>query len=181
MDNANLLSITDPKAQIKALELQHNREMAELEVRRIEAENERIRLQIQEKGVGVDTRELERKQRLLNRYNELMREFVESCQKSSWHESEIEDYLDRCEALKVKIEEYCKLRYIKPETLQIYVNLGKMIKQMKDAYNSIGFLSSRHEFNLCDKSKKRWEDTKLESFDTAVIVLGEEPEEEIED
>lgn len=53
MDKATVLSITDPKAQMKALELQHSREMAELEVRRMEVENERMRLQIQEKGIGV--------------------------------------------------------------------------------------------------------------------------------
>ncbi len=181
MDIANVIQITDPKAQVIALELEHSRAMAELDIRRLEAENERIRLQLQERSVGVDTLELERKQRLLNRYNELVTEFVESCQESTWHESEIEEFLDRCEALKVKIEEYCKLRYIKPETLQIYGNLGKMIQQMKNAYNSIGIFSSRYHFDLCDKSKKRWQDTKLESFDTAVIVQGEEPEEEIEE
>jgi sugar-specific transcriptional regulator TrmB len=179
METLKNFQITDPEVQRTAIELEHQRQMVELELRKLEAENERRRLDLVSKN-SVFGRDVEFQQRLLNRFNELITEFAESCQKSTWHYKELKDFLARANDLKTKIETYCNARYIKPETLQLYQNLKKLIEFTKASYDSMGAFQHRLTFDLCDKSRKNWERMQLQSFDVATITEIDDNEEFLE-
>ncbi|MEZ4904324.1 MAG: hypothetical protein R2822_22530 [Spirosomataceae bacterium] len=117
----------------------------------------------------------------MNRFNELITEFAESCQKSTWHYKELKDFIARADDLKAKIETYCNTRYIKPNTLQLYQNLNKLIDFARKSYNDMGAFQHRITFDLCDKSRKNWERMQLQSFDLATITEIEDTEELFED
>lgn len=178
METLKNLQITDPEVQRTAIELEHKRQMAEIDVRRIEAENERKKLERTVSNSSLN-RDVEFQQRLLNRFNELFIEFTESCQKSTWHYKELKDFIARANELKAKIDTYCNERYIKPNTLQLYHNLNKLIDFTQTEYKGMGAFQYRITFDLSDKSRRTWERMQLTEFDVAFVHNLDSNESEI--
>ncbi|MFN8344048.1 MAG: hypothetical protein U0X91_03550 [Spirosomataceae bacterium] len=157
-----------PDLQLTVLRMNYVREMSLLKVREMEAENERLRLNLALKNSAtVYNTELE--QRLLNRFNSLIKEFSECCQKCRWEKAELQEFILSATALKAKIELYCNFCYQQPDTLQLHQHLKRLIDFTAKAYADSEVSAKYITFDLNDRSRKNWEQMQLIVFDTAFI------------
>ncbi|WP_157607694.1 hypothetical protein [Runella limosa] len=160
--------IADPKLLRVALKLEHVRKMEELNIRKMEAENERKRLDLVIINDSL-SHDIEFQKRFTNRFNELITEFTESCQKSKWQVDELKEFVSRALILKIKIESYCNYRYIVPQTLQLYHNLQNLIDYGQSKMTKVKTNQQLITFDLTDKARKKWENMKVPCFEAAFI------------
>ncbi|AYQ32326.1 hypothetical protein [Runella sp. SP2] len=160
--------IFDPQLLLIAIKLEHLRKMEELAIRKIEAENERRRLDLVIINDSL-SHDIEFQKRFTNRFNELITEFTESCQKSTWQLDELKEFVSMALMLKMKVESYCNYRYIVPQTLQLYHNLQKLIDYGQGRLTKVGVNQELITFDLTDKARKKWENMKVPCFEAAFI------------
>ena len=160
--------IADPKLLRVALKLEHVRKMEELNIRKMEAENERKRLDLVIINDSL-SHDIEFQKRFTNRFNELISEFTESCQKSKWQVDALKEFVSRALVLKMKIESYCNYRYIVPQTLQLYHNLQNLIDYGQSKLAMVRANQQLITFDLSDQARKKWENMKVRCFETAFI------------
>lgn len=138
--------VLDRDVQLKALEFDHERKMAEMELRKeevaiqrqkfkvkeLEAQNQRTALDADERLAEREEQRLNertenRKAVLVSKFNRLVQELLDNCKKATWEGEEINEYLVRVDALKEKLFKFCERHGIDEEELAIWYSLHELI------------------------------------------------------
>lgn len=64
------------------------------------------------------------------RFNYLLNELIEDCQKSTWSGAEVDDYLERASSLREKVKKFCDGNRIDERRLLIFQGLGHVIEKI---------------------------------------------------
>lgn len=162
MNNFMNLQITDPSVQLTVIKLKHERQMSRLEVRKLEAENERKRLELISRKFSFG-RDFDLEKNLLSRFNDMIQEFSECCQKSTWTQKEMKLFIAQAKSLKGKIVMYCNSRFIEPETLKLFKSIDKLIEFTKKEYSD--GTKPLITLDVCDQSRLSWKQMIQSNFD----------------
>lgn len=163
---------TSADVQMLEIKLRHEKEMAELELKREqikldsqtvqarqqEADNHSEQLkQFEAERMAEEAKEgqrIEDRQTLLvSKFNRLLRELLHNCKEATWEADDVNDFNERIEVLKKKLVKFCAAQNIDEEELALYHNINALLDfwgEIKE--ECTGFFSDDVELDL-DKEK----------------------------
>ena len=159
----------------------------EIDLREKEIELEKARLESQTKTTDrleeAKAGRLEaRKQVLADKFNRLLREFIDNCQESTWETDEVEDFIERADTLLGKVTALCESVPMDEESLAIWNHLDILIGFMEELLEGQGkgiFGKSAIELDLSDQEQNRFAEFAILDFEDEYVE--EEDREEDED
>lgn len=161
----------------------------EIDLREKEIELEKARIESQTKMTerleGAKAERLEaRKQVLTDKFNRLIREFIDNCQDSTWEQDEVEDFIERADTLLGKVTALCESVPMDEESLAIWNHLDILIGFMGELLEGQGkgiFGKSAIELNLSHQEKNRFAEFAILDFEDEYVEEEEDSEEDDED
>ena len=148
----------------------------ELELREMEAETQREMLALKEKQMdqaasNEKERVEDRKLRYTRKFNRLVRELLDNCgDDDTWTGEEIDDYLERAELLSKKIKQFCDYHLLEDESMAIVANLNSLITYVeKSKEEKSGIFSSDVCFEADKKQKRKIKSWTITNFEDEMV------------
>lgn len=113
-----------------------------------------------------------RKQVLADKFNRMLREFIDNCQDSTWERDEVEDFIERADILMEKVTALCERVPVDEESLAIWNHLDILIDFMEELLEEQGkwfFGKSTIELDLTDQEQKRFAEFAITDFEDEYV------------
>lgn len=187
---------TSHDVSIIKLQLEHQREMLKLEMSRDEMQLRKKEIELRTQEVAAQKAQIDasmkhsdrmqeeklnqlegRKQVLVSKFNRLLMEFVDNCQDATWDKEEVEDFIERGDALGDKIDSLCRKLNIDDESLAIWNHFeilmdyveGQLEEQSKGLFGG-----GTIEFSLSDRERTKVRNLAITDFDDEYVESDED-------